>query len=441
MAKVAIIGGGIAGISAAVFLRQAGHVPVVFEKEAELGGCIKTIQKDGYTLECGPNTVLQNTEGFKELIKALDLEKKMLFPNEEAAQNRFVVKNRKLNRVPAKPPEFISNKLISFSAKLRMLYDLFLSKSERDMSVADFVRRRFGTSFYEYFLNPFVTGIYAGDPEKMSTKYSMKLLWEMEQNHGSVVKGLIQHQKAQKGKPKSKMFQLEGGLKTIFNTFEEKRLAEVRKSTAVEKLEKDGNAYVLTFNGQTERFESIILTCPSYVAEQLVQDVFLKKELSKVEYVPIRVMHFGFDKGQVKEQIPGFGSLTMKQEKMHFLGLLFNSRIFHQVAPNGKELFTAIVGGARSPEYTQMPLEDLKAKILGEMDELLGIDGKPEFFHLWEKEKAIPQYAMNHEELMNSVEKYEQECKGIHILGNYLRGISVGDCIQKSFEISRKTIA
>lgn len=444
MAKIAIVGGGIAGISAAVFLKKTGHEPIVFEKEAELGGCIYSIQKEGYSLECGPNTVLLNTDGFKALVKELDLNETMVLPNIEAAKNRFIIKGARLRKVPTKPQEFVSNSLLSIPQKFRLLLELSISKKESNAneSIADFVRRRFGKAFYDNFINPFVTGIYAGDPEQMSVKYALKMLWELEQEYGSVIKGFIKKSKKEGKKAPSKMFQLKGGLKQIFTAFEEQKLAEVHKSTSVVRVKKVEDAYALEINKlgvvSTETFDKVIFTSPSHILSSQIDHPSLSTLLNKINYVPITIMHFGFDQANVGEKIPGFGALTKENEKKSFLGLLFNSRIFKHVAPKGKDLFTAIIGGARSPELGRMDNDSLKALVLKDIKNLMQIEGEEVFYHVWKKDKAIPQYDLNHHQLIKEIEQFEDSNTGLHIMSNFVRGISVGDCVDKMYQLSKR---
>lgn len=440
MGRVAVIGGGIAGISAACFFHQKGEEVTLFEQNQQLGGAIQSIQKYGYTLECGPNTVLNNTEGFKALIEYLQLEDHMIFPDEAAAKNRFVVRNNQFTRIPASPPEFIRNGILSFPQKLRLLKDLWLKPSSienENESIADFVRRRFGNAFYEEFINPFATGIYAGDPEQMSVRYAMKLLWKMEQEHGSVIRGLIKMSKAAKGKPKSKMFQLDGGLNTLFKVFEAKGIAKIHKGVKIDQVEKEGERYQLHFNNEEQVFDRVIYTGTSHGLVPLVKNVFLKDALARIDYVPVVIMHFAWKKEEVGFKTPGFGALTSKKESKNFLGVLFNARIFKELAPEGMDLFTVIIGGARSRELTELSEEELKTKVLSDLNHLLQVNVEPSFYHYWRKDKAIPQYDLKHYELKDAVESYEQQNTNFHIMGNFLRGVSVGDCIDKVYQLSK----
>lgn len=449
MAKIAIIGAGIAGLSAAHFLDKKGHDITVFEASDRVGGAIHSEVKNGYTLEYGPNTVLLNSKGIIELVRSVGLWDKVKSPVDSASKNRFIIKDGKLNPVPTSPKQFFSTPLLSRKAKFKLIGEPFRKahKAIDNPSIADFTRYRFGEEFYNHFINPFVTGIYAGNPEQMACKHAMKILWECEQEGGSVFKGFMKRGKRIKKEnaqldyelPKNKMFTFEGGLQTLSKTIHEQLGEKIKTKSLVKIVSGKGSENrIILENGNEEQFDKIIITTPAYVIEQLIHEQFLKTQLSNIKYAPIVVIHFGFKKDQIGKKIEGFGTLTMEKEPKSFLGLLFNSSIFPHTAPKGEALYTAIIGGTRSPELTQLPEEELKAKVLKDIQDLLDINGEPCFYNYWKHDKAIPQYSMNHGDLMEEVLKFEQYNEGIHILGNFVRGISVGDCANKGWEMAMK---
>ena len=187
--KTIILGAGISGLSAAHFLSKKSDDFIILEESNRVGGWINSEKIDGYTCENGPNTVLLNNTAFLELLKDLNLDKEICKPIRKCSDNRYVLHQNKLQQIPTNLWEFFISPLLKFSDKLILLYEPFVKKHKTNTSVASFCKNRFGVGLYEQLIIPFLTGIYAGNPEKMSVKHALKSLWEMEQNFGSVFKG------------------------------------------------------------------------------------------------------------------------------------------------------------------------------------------------------------------------------------------------------------
>jgi len=429
--KIGIVGAGIAGLAAAHFLTKNGHTVKVFEASNRIGGSIHSLKKEGYTLEYGPNTVLLNTKGMRELILSAGLWDKITFSNTEAAKQRFIVKDGKFNAVPTSPISFITNSLLTLSDKLRLLKEPFIApfKATDNPSIGDFAKKRFGENFYYHFIQPFVTGIYAGDADKIAVKHGMKLLWNAEQNGGSLFKGFMMHMKAAKKEaalfvkpiPKNKMFSFEGGLITLCN-----HLAK----------DIDISLNHTPTSAELDDYDKVIFTGKAKSINQYIDQELLKTQLNNVPYSSVSVMHLGFDKGQIPDLPKAFGSLTLADTNHHFLGLLFSSQIFKHVAPDGKVLLTAIIGGARNPGLVEDP--KIRQKIMEDLRALLHITGEPSFYEYTVWPDAIPQYHMNHQELLDEVKKFEQANPKFHFASNFVMGVSVGDCVQKVYDLSMK---
>lgn len=435
--KTIILGAGISGLSAAHFLSKKSDDFLVLEGSDRVGGNIHSEKIDGYLCENGPNTVLLNNTALLQLIQELKLEEDVCKPSENAALNRFVLHNNKLQKIPTSPLQFLTSPLLKLSDKLLLLKEPFVEKHKTSTSVAAFSTNRFGKGFYEQFILPFVTGIYAGNPEKMSVKHSLKLLWDMEQKHGSVFKGFQHKLKEQKkdGLPKVKMFTLPNGLGQLTDSIAENLGSKLQLNNKVERIEKIDSSYRIHTKQGSFECERIICSLPASVMSTIVEEEELSQELQNIEYVPVDVFHFGFDKKQVKNQSPGFGLLTKATDNKHFLGLLFNSRIFPHTSPEGKELFTLIVGGSRQAYLCQEEPSKLQKTLLHEVSEILATSGTPCFSKHIRYQKAIPQYSLNHQQLLDCLKKHEANNPNFYILSNYTNGVSVSDRVLKSQEL------
>jgi len=427
--KVAIVGAGIAGLSAGHFLKKKGYEVTIFEASGKVGGYMHSQQIDGFTLEHGPNTVLLNTKGLRELILSVGLWDKIKFSNPGAGKNRFLVKDNNLIRLPSNPLEFLSTPLLTFRDKLKLLKEPFISpfKATDNPSVAAFAKRRFGPNFHYHFIEPFVTGIYAGNTEKIAVKHGLKLLWGAEQKHSSVLKGLIKRNKEvqnqdnnfKKDIPKNKLFSFEGGLG---------KLCEVIASQLNIKLNTKPT------KAELEEFDHVIYTIKAKGLNQYTDNTFLKTQLSNIPYASVGIMHLGFEEAQIPNLPDGYGALTLMDGPQHFLGLIFSSKIFTHVAPKGKILLTAIIGGLKNPALIEDP--KIRQKIMEDLRAILNVSGEPCFYKYTIEKEAIPQYHMNHQDLLDEVLKFEQANPKYHILSNFVRGISVGDCVEKAYQLS-----
>lgn len=453
MKKVAVLGAGISGLSAANFLIREDIKLTVLEQANQVGGLMNTISKEGYQLETGPNSVMLNNPEFLDLLKDLNLIDSIIYPESEAAKNRFILIGKKPKALPSGPGNLFGNKIIGGSGIATLLKEPFRKAitSNEDESLASFCKRRFSISLFDNVIAPFVTGVYAGDPEKMSAKYSMKALWEAEKNHGSIIKGMIKSMKAKKADPrqqelpKQKMISFKNGLKEIPELIQHRLGDRLQLNSSVTSIEKMEDHYCITYtqNGITHQLEVdyIISSLPAYAEANLWNNSYgnFSEELKKVYYAPTVSIHLGYQKSQVKNQTPGFGILTRVLEKKSYLGILFINRFFPHNAPADKDLFAVIIGGARSPELTQLPQEELISRIKEELAEAMGISGEPELVNYIKWDKGIPQYNLGHEELVKEEFRFRKENPNYQVIGNYIHGVSVADSIKKG-AIAAKSI-
>ena len=423
-----IIGAGITGLSTAHFLSKKTNDFLLIEKENRVGGNLHSEKIDGFLLENGPNTVLINNPSIQQLINDCQLENALIFPSEAANKNRYILRRGALQVLPKNPKEVVTTPILKWHEKLAIFKDLFLPKNKQNTSVSSFVKYRFGKGVLDSFIEPFLTGIYAGDIEKMSAKHTLKKGWDLEQKYGSIIKGL--KQKATTKNPQ--IFNFSEGLSFLTQTLAKKNAKHLMLNTSVQQIQKLKNGFQLTTNKNTIQCQRIISTVPAFVLASIIEDYHFKKALNSIEYVPVDVFHFGFKKEDVKNQKQGFGVLTKPSDKKHFLGILFNNRIFPHVCSNDNELFTVIVGGSKQGNLCKQAPETLQPLVLNEINEILECYTDPIFSNHVRYPKGIPQYHLNYEKFLKDVDDFKKNNANFHILGNYLNGVSVSDCIQNA---------
>jgi len=428
-----IIGGGISGLSTANFLSKKTSDFLILESSNRVGGTINSSMIDGYILENGPNTVLDNNTAIQELLSDLSITEELIYPDLKKISNRYILINDRLEKIPLTIFEFLLTPVLSIYSKIKIFSEILVPRHKNDTDVERFIKRRFGKEFHDNLIVPFLTGIYADTTSKMSTKNTLKKMWELEQKHGSILIGLI---KERRKKSKAKIFTIDGGLSKITELLSNKFINQLKLNTKVSTIVKHNKSYKITLNEGEDIFcDQIISTIPSYSLKEIVFDGNLKRGLSKVNYNPIDVFHFGFDRDALDVKIDGFGLLTKPEDKKSFLGILFSSNIFEHVSNKKKFLITVLAGGDRQKDLCKKSPKVLEEEILNEIEHLLKLKSEPEFKNHYRWSKGIPSYSMSVTKLQKDIKIFEEANKGFYIIGNYHLGISVSDCIKNSKEL------
>ena len=428
-----IIGGGISGLSAANFLSKKTSDFLILEASDIVGGTINSSKVDGYILENGPNTVLDNNTAIQELLSDLSITEELIYPNLKKISNRYILINDRLEKIPLTIFEFLLTPILSIYSKIKIFSEILVPRHINDTDVESFIKRRFGKEFHDNLIVPFLTGIYADTTSKMSTKNTLKKMWELEQKHGSIIIGLI---KGKNKSSKAKIFTIDGGLSKITELLSKKFINQLMLNTKVSSIVKLNESYKITLNkGEDIICKNIISTIPAYSLKDIVFDDKLKNVLSKVNYNPIDVFHFGFDIDALEIKIDGFGLLTKPQDRKSFLGVLFSSNIFEHVSNDKKFLITVLAGGDRQKDLCKKSPKFIERQILNEILPLLRLRSEPEFKNHFRWFKGIPSYPMSVTKLQSDIKTFEETNKGFYIIGNYHLGVSVGDCIKNSKEL------
>ncbi len=450
--QITIIGGGISGLTTAWRLRKQGYSVELFEQESTVGGTMKTIHTDGWMIETGPNSALETTPLFKTLFTELDITNELVYAN-PAGTNRYILRNGKLHPLPMSPGKFFQSKLWSLSGKLRLLKEPFVGKAEHEESIAEFVERRLGREFLDYAINPFVAGIFAGAPEKLSVRAAFPKLYALEEKYGGLIRGQIAGARERKkrkevAKDRAQMFSFKNGMQTLPNALAKALGDCIHTSSTVEKIEYDYTEKLYTLhyssNGltQTHTTNVVIFTIPASVASQLVKtfDDSLSQKIQNIYYPPVTEVFLGYKLEQVKRAMDGFGFLIPEKEKRNILGAIWSSTLFDGRAPKGCVAITTFVGGSRQPEIAQQNDNALLVTVNNELQALMQIEGEPIFTHITRWEKAIPQYHLGHLKIVEHISQFEKHHPGLFLSGNYRDGISVSDCIIQSEKISKQVI-
>ncbi len=448
--RVAVIGGGISGLSVAYSLKKEGMDVTLFEKEEIAGGLIKSERREGYLLERGPNSLLNINAQLDDFCGEIKLDSEKIFQIPES-KSRFILKKGKLVPIPRTPKEFLLTPLLSLKGKIRAALEPFISPLpyKNVESVSEFVSRRFGPEILDYVVDPLIEGIYAGDPEILSMEATFPRLTALEEKYGSLLKGFVKRKREEKREKRIDLFSFKNGMGTLPRALAEELAQNIEKGIAISTLSRrksEGRGFVLTGNqGGTERtfeVEEAVLATPAYESASLVAPLseLLSRQLKAIEYAPVAIINLGFPLSTLSRPFPGSGCLIPKKERRRLLGFRLNSNLYAGRAPAGKMVVTCFIGGMRNRGVVEQSEKELIQTAFEEIASLLELRGQPEFTHLVRHMKAIPQYDLKHHLKIETISKELDLIPGLYLAGNYFRVVSVWDCLSQGLELG-KTIS
>ena len=431
--KIAIIGGGISGLTLAWYLQQAGVPYDLFEAQARPGGNLHTwAAPGGYLLETGPNS-LQLSPELADLLADLGLSDRI----EDAAavsQHRYVLRAGRYQALPGSPPALLTSGFFSLKARWQVLKEFGKPAAPVDATetVAQFFRRRFGPEIVDYAVSPFMAGIYAGDPEQLLIHKTFPQLPALEQQYGSVLRGLL---KTRQGAARRRIVTLAGGVQVLADTLAA-WLSSYQPGTAVSAVSRaaDGT-YQLELNSArgleaAPGYSHLALALPAYAAAPLLAPLFpaAAAALAAVHYPPMSVVYSAYDRAAVAHPLNGFGALHPKVENAYAAGAVWTSSIYPRRVPGGQVLFTTFVGGTQHEAAASQPEAAQLAAVHAELSQLYGITGAPIWQGRYYWPRSIPQFDLAIVGAHAAAEALAAH--GIRAVANWRAGVSVPDCIR-----------
>lgn len=456
--QVVIIGAGITGLTTAYYLKKRGINFVVVDKSAQPGGVITTHNEQGFVYETGPNTGVLSQPETRELIDELSDLCELEIAN-AAAKKRWIWKENAWQPLPSGLKAAINTPLFSTKDKIRILAEPFRPKGKNpDETLADLVLRRMGKSFLDYAIDPFILGIYSGDPSYLVTRYALPKLYNLEQKYGSFIGGAVRKGFEKKDERAKKatgdVFSIKGGITNLIQALVQKIgneniIMEFNGATVQPCLEglkkynpKDENSYLTkgTLNGEEVEIYSpyIITTSGSHELPGILSFISESeaKALDNLLYARVLQASIGFNKW---EGIPldAFGGLVPFKEKRDVLGILFLSSFLSGRAPENGALLSVFMGGVRRPELVELPDEEVKAILAKEVMAMTGLKQfTPDLLKITRYEHAIPQYGVTTGERLETVEVLQKKYPGLLIGGNLRNGIGMSDRIKQGRELA-----
>ena len=445
---IVIIGAGLTGLTTAFALRNKNRNVTILESDNKIGGQIQSHHVNGFVFESGPNTGVVKYPEVMDLFHSLNDGCKLEIA-QVSAKRRLIWKGNKFHELPSGLLSAITTPLFSTYDKLRILTEPFRAKGNNpDESVAELTKRRLGTSYLDYAVDPFLAGVYAANPMMLPTKYALPKLYQLEQNYGSFILGAIKkarQPKTDRDKTATKeVFSTHGGLSSLTNAMADRigsdNILLNAKSISITPSA-DGFDINYTVNGEQHNIKcnKVVTTCGAYALSALLPfvDSDIMQSITSLKYAPVIQVGVGIaDTKGVNHS--AFGGLVPSKEKRDVLGILFPSDCFAERAPQKGAAYAFFIGGMRHPEMINLSDEEIKRHVIDDLHSMMKYPTtiQPEAINIYRHDKAIPQYESSTGNRLKSIDLLQQKYPGLVIAGNLRDGIGMGDRIKQAYDIA-----
>ncbi len=454
-----VIGGGVSGLATAWYLQKAGCDVRLLEKNPAVGGCMRTLRQDGFLLEQGPFNVLVRDPALEQMLGDLgdDIEVEPASPD---ATVRYLYLGGRLVPLPSGPASLLTSRFLSASGKMRLLAEPMCARRPKsdDPTIGDFATRHFGAEFAHNVLGALITGIFGGDVDRLSLKACFPSLARLDRVHRSLFLHGLSVPFRRIGKPKKPrrrwkgLINFVGGLGAVSDAIARSLGEAVSTNCEVTSVEHRGDGYSVAYSasGVSQSFDTrhVVLATPIGPAIGLLKTMAdepagkIAKSLASVESVPLVVLNLAFRREDIGHDLKGFGFLVPpKEEGLSFLGVLWASSIFPSHAPPDRHLLRVFVGGAKWPELAQKNDDELVALAMDELRGLLELRGDPVLVNSCRHADAVPQYYPGHTEIVRCIRARLSSIPNLHLVGNYLEGVSINECVRQARETVEKIVA
>ncbi len=454
--QIAIIGGGISGMTQAFRLKRDYDLhPIVLECTDRPGGKAQTVVADGFTCEEATNSWLDKEPAARDLLADLNLADRIQ-PADQAAERRFIYREGSLREIHLHPLRFMTSAVLPLGARLRLAMEPFIRKNRNisDETLADFAARRLGKGARDILVGPMASGVYAGDPFQMSLKSCFPKVHTLEQQHGGLIKGMValKREKKRAGEdpqtvqagPSGRITSLKGGVTELVQGLTQALGDDLKtgcKVTAVTAA-RDGGYTIHVRGAEPFIADAVVSAAPAWAASSYLEplDPEIAKALREIPYPSLDVVCLGYNRTQVAHAMNGFGFLVPRNQGKTTLGCLWTSSIFPGRAPEDHVLIRTMIGGMLEPQVAGWTEEQVVDTVRRELSDILGIPPteEPVVLRVFRHERAIPQYHVGHEQIVQRIRAAENQHRGFFTGGNALGGIGVIDCIREASPLARR---
>jgi oxygen-dependent protoporphyrinogen oxidase len=464
MKRIAIIGGGISGLSAAYVIeeKRRSGTPVeyvLFESQPRLGGVLVTERVEDCLVEAGPDSFLTEKPWAADLCTQLGLGDQLIGSNDSERKTYILVKNKLvvmpdglMFMVPTKIMPTVLSPLFSARTKVRMATEWFhpRRRSSDDETVAEMVARHYGPEMVEVLADPLLSGVYGGEASQLSVRAVLPRFADMESKHGSLGRAMLSARKKMGAAPKGPARPLFTSLKDGMQQMTDALVAALdpnalKTSVLVELVTRELNGWTVSAGYQTDQFDAVIVATPTPAAALVLQstDQNLSTELGSIHYSSSVTVTLGYDEKVRGALPPGFGFLVPRSAGRRLLAATFVHNKFPHRAPADRAIIRCFLGGVRDEQILQSSEKEILQIVRDELAQIIGsaLDAEPLFARIYKWRSAMAQYSVGHLERLQRIETLRQKHPGLALAGNGYSGIGVPDCVRSGTEAGSKILA
>jgi oxygen-dependent protoporphyrinogen oxidase len=460
MIRIAIIGGGISGLTAAFTLeehRRTGAVDyTLYESSPHLGGVLRTEHIDGCVVEAGPDSFITEKPWAADLCRALGLGDQLIGSNDSDRKTYILLHGRLIPMpdglmfmVPTKILPTGLSPLFSLTTKLRMAQELLHPPraAGADESVASLVERHYGAEMVDRLADPLLSGIYGGEAASLSVRAVLPRFAEMERTHGSLGRAMLAARNRMShpaDQPAPPLFtSLKNGMQQLVETLVPRlNASSLATKTSVQSIHLEAGGWTVSAGLKSDHFDAVILAVPTHAAAELlsISSPQLSAELSAINYTSSITIGLGYNR-QVRQSLPpGFGFLVPRSEGKRLLAATFVHNKFPHRAPEDRALLRCFFAGSNAENLWPLSDDAIVAVVRNELQQILGLRAEPLFARVYKWKSAMAQYGVGHLERLDRIQRLRQQLPKLALAGNGYRGIGIPDCIRSAQEAVRQVL-
>jgi oxygen-dependent protoporphyrinogen oxidase len=457
MTRIAIIGGGISGLTAAFALeerRRAGALDyTLYESSPQLGGVLRSEHIDGCIVEAGPDSFISEKPWAADLCRTLGLGDQLIGSNDADRKTYILVRGHFIPMpdglmfmVPTKILPTAFSPLFSWTTKLRMAKELFHPPlaANGDESVASMVERHYGAEMVDRLADPLLSGVYGGEAASLSVRAVLPRFAEMERTHGSLGRAMLAARKKmpRSNKPAPPLFtSLKNGMQQLIETLAPRLNQDSLITNApVQSIQPRTGGWSVSAGLKSDHFNAVILALPALAAAKVLSTCSpeLSSELAAIAYSSSITVGLGYDRNVRQSLPPGFGFLVPRSEGMRLLAATFVHNKFPHRAPDDRALLRCFFAGSIAENIWQLSDDEIVTIVRTELQQILGLQAAPLFARVYKWKFAMAQYDVGHLDRLDRIDRLRQQLPGLALAGNGYRGIGVPDCVRSGQEAAKQ---